>query len=525
MSLQSTQRTPTETQRNRMLQPSPRRDRDQRKEWDWDRQTVILGLLLLLVLAALSMASVWLYASTRVMSGVVVLGVPVGGKSRARAAALLQEAWQTWTIDVEDGEQRWAVSAPQLGLILDVEATVDAALSAGSLLARLRGVLQSVEQVQVQPVVTIEPTVARRYLESLAPDLAVLPGDASLRVVAGRVEIVEAVPGRELDVTATVDWLAANRRQAAAHRRLPLVFLSVPPVVVDVSPFVAQLEAWLANPVAIHAYDPITDESFWWSAPPDVWGTWLLLSIDPEHPDALDWKLDRAQVRAYLEGHAGALAPDRYVELDAAVDDVEMAIGSMSWSVSMRVYHSAGRHVVQLGETLASIARNHGFPYPWLQQANPGVEALRPDQVISIPSPDVLLPLPVVPGKRLVVSISQQRMWAYQWGELLWAWTVSTGIESSPTSPGVFQVQSHEMNAYAASWDLWMPYFLGIYRPVPVSDFMNGFHGFPTRDGVNLLWTGNLGYPVTYGCILLSTQNAAALYEWAEEGVVVEIVQ
>jgi lipoprotein-anchoring transpeptidase ErfK/SrfK len=89
----------------------------------------------------------------------------------------------------------------------------------------------------------------------------------------------------------------------------------------------------------------------------------------------------------------------------------------------------------------------------------------------------------------------------------------------------VFQVQSHEGNAYAASWDLWMPYFLGIYRPVPTSDFMNGFHGFPTRDGTNLLWTGNLGHPVTYGCILLSTQNAAALYEWAEEGVVVEIVQ
>ena len=189
----------------------------------------------------------------------------------------------------------------------------------------------------------------------------------------------------------------------------------------------------------------------------------------------------------------------------------------------MRVYHAPRQHTVQLGETLASIARSYGFPYPWLQEANPGVEALRPGQVIHIPSPDVLLPLPVVPGKRIVVSMSQQQMWAYQWGDLLWAWTVSTGIESSPTSPGVFQIQSHEMNAYAASWDLWMPYFMGIYRPVPASGFMNGFHGFPTRDGTNLLWTGNLGYPVTYGCILVSTQNAAVLYEWAEEGVVVEI--
>jgi lipoprotein-anchoring transpeptidase ErfK/SrfK len=65
---------------------------------------------------------------------------------------------------------------------------------------------------------------------------------------------------------------------------------------------------------------------------------------------------------------------------------------------------------------------------------------------------------------------------------------------------------------------------MGIYRPVPTSNFMNGFHGFPTRDGASLLWTGNLGSPVTFGCILVDTGNAKALYEWAEEGVVVEIV-
>jgi lipoprotein-anchoring transpeptidase ErfK/SrfK len=505
-----------------MLQPSPRRDRDER-ERVWDLQSLVLGLLFVLVLAALGMASIWLYTSTRVMSGVVVLDVPVGGKSRARATAALQEAWGAWTVDVQGGEQSWTVDVAQVGLALDVEATIGAALRAGRLLARLRAALGGVKQVQVEPVVTVDSAVARRYLEELAPGLAVSPGDARLQVVEGRVEALEAIPGRELDVAATVEWLVANGRQAAVHRRLPLAFLAVPAVVVDVGPFVAQLEAWLANPLVIQAYDPITDESFWWSAAPEVWGGWLLLNIDPERPDTLDWKLDNAQVRAYLEGHAEALAPHRYVDLDAAIEDVEEAIASSSWSVSMRVYHAPRQHTVQFGETLSSIARDYGFPYPWLQEANPGVEALRPGQVIHIPSPDVLLPLPVVPGKRIVVSISEQQMWAYQWGDLLWAWTVSTGIESSPTSPGVFQVQSHGRNAYAASWDLWMPYFVGIYRPVPASGFMNGFHGFPTRDGTNLLWTGNLGYPVTYGCILISTQNAAALYEWAEEGVVVEI--
>ena len=68
-----------------------------------------------------------------------------------------------------------------------------------------------------------------------------------------------------------------------------------------------------------------------------------------------------------------------------------------------------------------------------------------------------------------------------------------------------------------------MPNFMSVYQPAPGVDFFNGFHGFPTRDGVNLLWTQNLGTPVTYGCILLSNENIALLYEWAEPGVVVEI--
>jgi predicted pyridoxine 5'-phosphate oxidase superfamily flavin-nucleotide-binding protein len=63
----------------------------------------------------------------------------------------------------------------------------------------------------------------------------------------------------------------------------------------------------------------------------------------------------------------------------------------------------------------------------------------------------------------------------------------------------------------------------GIYHPVPNSDFTNGFPGFPTRGGGQLLWENNLGTRVTYGCVLLSDQNVQILYNWAETGVVVAI--
>jgi lipoprotein-anchoring transpeptidase ErfK/SrfK len=164
-------------------------------------------------------------------------------------------------------------------------------------------------------------------------------------------------------------------------------------------------------------------------------------------------------------------------------------------------------------------------PYPWIQQANPGVgNALSVGQTITIPSADNFFDYPVVPDKRIEVSISQQRMRVFENGQLKWDWVASTGIDSSPTWPGIYQIISHVPNAYAANWNLWMPNFMGVYRPIPGQDFTNGIHGFPTRGGSQLLWTNDLGHRVTFGCILLSSDNAQTLYNWAEEGVIVQIL-
>ena len=489
--------------------------------WDWG--TAGLLALLVVLLGVLALAVVWLIASTRIMPGVEVLGAPLGGLSRRQAAVALQGHWDRQTVVLELGADTWTVPVADVGLDLDVEATLDDTLAASTLVDRFYRLLGRRDRVPIQPHILFDTKVARRWFEALSPQLVVAPLDARLHVLEGIAQVAPAVPGRALDVQQTVEALSAQHMRVLQDGgRLALVTVAVSPGVSDLSPVAEQVNAWLAQPLTIRAYDPIADESLWWTASPAVWGAWMALDVDPLQL-TFDWTLDMEQVRAYLAERAATVQPDRYADVTAAVKAVGEAFAAGEWQVTLRLYHTPSQHVVQLGETLSSIARDHGFPYPWLQQANPGVESLRPGQVIAIPSPDELLPLPVVMHKRIVISISQQRMWAYEWENLVWAWTVSTGIDSSPTSPGVFQIQSHDPNAYAASWDLWMPYFMGIYRPVPTANFMNGFHGFPTRDGANLLWTGSLGHPVTYGCILLSTSNAALLYEWAEAGVVVEI--
>jgi hypothetical protein len=87
----------------------------------------------------------------------------------------------------------------------------------------------------------------------------------------------------------------------------------------------------------------------------------------------------------------------------------------------------------------------------------------------------------------------------------------------------VFQVQTHERSAYASIWDLTMPYFLGIYEAWP--GFQNGIHGLPTLSNGQILWENILGRPASYGCIILDLDTAEHLYNWAEDGTVVEIVR
>lgn len=494
-----------------------------RRSW---KPIVLIGSLVVLavLLALLLGGAALIYYSDWVLPGVRTLGIELGNRTTEEAAAILAAQWSQQAITLEAEGSTWTVSPAELGMTLDTAVTAKRAHQYGRSPDSLWQWLKSGGQVEIAPAWTIDLAAAEVRLTELAAEVAVPPQNAGLEWDGSRFQATPAVDGRALDVPSTIAWLEQTAAQAVMSNRLQLPTVAVAPAISDVSGLVNEANQLLNTAVTIQAYDPVRDETLEWVIAPEQWGRWLTPAIDPAAPGQFEWTLDETQAQAFLATQAQSLGEDRFVDVAALATAVSEAIKTQNTAVTLRIYHHPVQHVVQAGETFASIGRAYGMPYPWIQQANPGVaDGLFAGQTLTIPSPDDLLPLPVVANKRIIVSISQQRMWAYENGSLLWDWPASTGIDESPTSPGIFQVQTHETNAYAGNWNLWMPYFMGIYRPVPTSDFMNGFHGFPTRDGQNLLWTSSLGHQVTYGCILISTENATQLYNWAEAGVVVEI--
>jgi lipoprotein-anchoring transpeptidase ErfK/SrfK len=122
-------------------------------------------------------------------------------------------------------------------------------------------------------------------------------------------------------------------------------------------------------------------------------------------------------------------------------------------------------------------------------------------------------------SKYILVDISEQHLYAYENNTLVYSFVASTGINNA-TRVGTFAVQTKLDNAYGATWNIWMPNWLGIYYS---GSLENGIHALPILPNGATLWEGFLGRPVSYGCVVLGTSESKLLYDWAEMGTAVEI--
>lgn len=486
-----------------------------------------IGAATFTVLAVAMLLSFYLYfqLSGRILLGVSAGGVRLGNSTREEAAAELDTAWSTdqATLALASDEREWTISAAELGLTLDAESTAERALAIG----RGEGFVTEIATLtdalltgyEVEPAVALDEEAARTALEARSADFATQPQNASIRFEDGQAIAVPGVAGKALDVEATVETLAVNPGVIVRDGVLPLTTMPVEPRISDASAAVAEAEQLLRAPLTIEAYDPIEDEHIEWTAEPATIATWLEVK---EEDDGLAVTVSPGRLATSINDMIAELGDGRTIRVEDHIETLLAALRS-STTATLTVIHEPTTYTVQTGDTLTSIAWEVGMPWWRISEANPDidVDALTVGQSLTIPSKNDLLPLPVIADKRIVVDISEQRAWAYQDGEMLREFVISTGIDRSPTQPGVFQVQTHENPAYASIWDLWMPHFLGIYEAWP--GFMNGFHGLPTLSSGAVLWADVLGSPASYGCIILELDEAAWLYDWAEAGVVVEI--
>ena len=130
-------------------------------------------------------------------------------------------------------------------------------------------------------------------------------------------------------------------------------------------------------------------------------------------------------------------------------------------------------------------------------------------------------PGPIQGGcKEIVVSVSQQYLWAYEEGQIVTETYVSTGTGNVPetvTPVGNFSVLT-KYETETMEGTISEEYYR--VEDVPYVMYFdnsgNALHG--------TYWHSNFGTPMSHGCINLPLDVAAFLYAWAPEGTAVTVI-
>lgn len=170
-------------------------------------------------------------------------------------------------------------------------------------------------------------------------------------------------------------------------------------------------------------------------------------------------------------------------------------------------------YTVCQGDTLSSIADRLGITARAIADAN---EIADPSLIYV--GQRLVIPASDRGEKRIEIDISAQHLTAWQGDFIIYSFVVSTGLWDS-TKCGRFQVLDKLAMVYSRSWNLWMPFWMGIYW---VEGSENGIHALPIVNG-RRLWRGYLGRPISYGCVVLDTPDAETLFNWADIGTPVVI--
>ena len=125
--------------------------------------------------------------------------------------------------------------------------------------------------------------------------------------------------------------------------------------------------------------------------------------------------------------------------------------------------------------------------------------------------------------KRIVIDISDQRMYRYVGTALVATHVVSTGKWSMPTPLGSHQIYNKLGTAYSRKYALYMDNWMAI-----TADGAYGIHSLPywrlKNGGVYYEGVSHLGRRVSHGCIRLSPAESKTVFAWTTVGTKVQVV-
>lgn len=222
---------------------------------------LFFGIILFLLVLVMLVAGYQFLHRDEIYPGVsTVLDVNLAGMSRQEAIVALSGRFtyaDEATIVFRYGDQVWEFTAADLGVMLDAEATVDAAYGAGRGGSWLDNLLEQVDirtsGYPVAPVIVYNQSFAESVLNDIAGSYVNRPViNATLTIRDGRALAPPSQIGRSVDVAATLGVLRKEILALNTHSEITLVVNETPPVVWEADAAAERVNLALSAPVEFY---------------------------------------------------------------------------------------------------------------------------------------------------------------------------------------------------------------------------------------------------------------------------------
>lgn len=462
--------------------------------------------------------------SKNIGPGVTTMGLKLSGQTVDEATETLFIHWnETVTIDIlVNGEVFEQVSPGDIGISLDATATAEEAKAVG-----LGGFPFGRE---IAPVITADYGDVQTYILNIANAIWIPSYEAGYEWRDGTLLSVQGTASRELDTVQSIDRIFDEPLAVINNGSVELVTMSTPPDVIEADPYYEDALAFVTGEFIIEGYDPFRDEFQPWRTTRQEMADWLIVTDTgiTIREEGLEDFVNTVNSQLEVDNWS------RYLDPSEVYESVSTAFVNDEMIADVRIRYADSTYTIQEGDWGLRLSRHLGLPFFNIQNVNPGTDwdTVYVGDNIAVPSRDLVIPLDPIDDRRIVVDLDRRYLVAYENNEVIYHWPISIGMTDAPTNPGIYQILSQVDIAYGSSFSLcnensecgqWeMDYFMGIYE-VGIG-LTNGFHGAVRLPNGAYLDGGSLQLASTFGCVMSDNEQARLLYEWAETGIVVELL-
>ncbi len=459
-----------------------------------DKQARHRWLYMILAVAVLLIASVGLavwYYSGRALPNVAVGNVMVGSQSPAAIRAAITQQVPALRITFEEDGKKVTVPAHDLGVVVDVEATLQDTLHA----RRAPNVLSDVSVWQtatVPLVLTNDPGILIEYARQHFPSVFVDAKEPQIVFddAASQFKVVPGQPGKGLDIKSFERALPSLAQQPQGFT-LKLTSQPVTPLLDESKLNVVRDEAnvrikqkveFKANGQAIYTAKPSEIASWMNFAPDAASGTVKLV-------------VDKAKVQQFLTDKVGPTVAAPPIDRKVVVDS---STGAQS--------------VIQQGRAGSQIQSVETLTDDVVGLLTDNKEVSKDVSIATAPFKTVTV---TGSGKWIEIDVSKETATMWLGNQMVKSFLISSGRAGTPTELGEFAIYSKTPSMTMTGTVAGDFFYLPNVKWVSFFDGGEAFHG--------TYWHHNFGHPMSHGCINMTEADAKTLYDFAPVGTKVVV--